>query len=126
MIKHPPQKHEIQAPALATRDRLLAYLYQLGVDPVESLELALNALADAPEQSRAIENLLKLLNGRGQNQEEAAALSLAAKKMLPPLNRQPMVSEGLNISIGDFVSRIITGGFRRPAKKRGTGPEDDK
>lgn len=116
---------ENQSVSLAVRDRILAYLYQLDTGPVESLEIALKALAESPERSQAIENLLKLLSERGQDQEEAALMTLAAEKRLPPLNRQPMVSEWLNISIGDFLSRIITGGFR-PAKKRETAPGDEK
>lgn len=119
MKKHPPQKHEIQAPTLAVRDRVLAYLYQLDAGPVESLEIALKALEtpDAAEPAQAFQNLFALVKERGLNREEAAEFALAAQKMLPPLNRQTMVSEGLNISALDFLSRIVTGGFR-PLKNK--------
>ncbi len=107
--------------SLAARDRVLAYLYQMDIEAVESLEIALKTLERpaAAGQGQVIENLLALLKERGQSQKENEWLTLAASTMLPPLNRQPMVSEGLNISIGDFFSRVITGGFRPVKNKEG-------
>ncbi len=109
--------------SLALRDRILAYLHLMDVKAVESLEIALKVLEkpEAAEPGRAFEILLALLKEGGLDCEEAAPLARAAAGQVPPLNRQSMISEGLHISFADFLSRIVTGGFR-PVKS-GEGPE---
>ncbi len=120
------QEPSHQAHARALRDRILAYLGLMNVNPVESLEIALKILErpEAAEPGRAFEILRNLLKERGLGCEEAGPAALAAELAVPPLNRQPMVSEGLSISIIGFLAGIAAGCFR-PAGNRGPGPEGD-
>ncbi len=100
---------------LARRDKLLAYLYQWDVGAVESLELALSAMKKAEEEARphkAFEILLSILHERG-----AASFAAAPCKTTPPMNRQSMVSEGLNISIRDSLARMIAGNLKAAQNK---------
>jgi hypothetical protein len=108
---------------LAMRDKLLAYLYQLDMGARESLELALSAMEKAASEAaphRAFEILLSLLNERGD-----MGPARPPDKMTPPMRRQPMVSEGLNISIRDSLARMIAGNFRAAPNKE-SGEKGDR
>ena len=101
----------------AVTDRVVAYLHQLELEPLEGLPIALKTLekTGAADMVQTFEALLALLKERGQSPNGAEGLAQAAL-VLPPLNRQHMISEEMNISFMDALFRVFTGGFR-PAPK---------
>ncbi|UQZ90448.1 hypothetical protein C4J81_15030 [Deltaproteobacteria bacterium Smac51] len=113
-------RREEQTHSQAVRDRVLTYLHQMNLNPVESLQLALATLekTGTDDMGETVETLLALLREGGRNSEESPDLDNAAL-VRPPMNRQCMISEEMNISILGSLARMITGGFRPVKSERG-------
>lgn len=116
------------AEAVRARNRVLAYLCSLGLEPVGGLELALECLrrAETPGPltvENAVTEMFGLLREKGLH-PEAAGPAVPASGAMPAFVRRSMISEELDISVTRMVTRLLTGGLRAGKKDSGSGRAD--